>query len=100
MKIFIHLLIAISVITAPVAASSFKSSSIRASDGRLIRKGDTKAEVLRSLGQPDDKQVDSLGVNTGSSSGVTRETWTYHINNIIYTLTFSGNNVERVDWDR
>lgn len=62
-------------VAAPAQACGF-----RLADGKLLKCGMPRIEVLALAGQPEVKDVETLGVDTGEPvSGETVETWSYRL---------------------
>lgn len=82
---------------ATAFAASWETSNFRTPNGQLVRVGMTSAEVIRNAGKPDDKKVISHGLATDGAVGLTREAWTYRLADGIYTLTFAGTQLEKIE---
>ena len=62
-------------VAAPAQACGF-----RLADGKLLKCGMPRIEVLALAGQPEFKDIETLGVDTGEPvSGETVETWSYRL---------------------
>jgi len=77
-------------------AASWETSSLRTSGGGLVRLGMTRQEVLKELGQSPRTRPAAHNVVTGGKSGKKNSTLTYHGDDGIYTITFSGEQVVRI----
>ena len=78
-------------------AASWETSAFRTASGDLVRVGMTRAEVVKGAGQPLDKTVLSHGLAIDGQTGLTREAWTYRTGDGTYTLTFTGNRLEKIE---
>ena len=94
-RLAIVMTVALWALTA--SAASWETSSFRAPDGELVRVGMTRAEVVKHAGKPADENVISHGVTTDEAVGLTREAWTYRLPDGIYTLTFAGSKLEKIE---
>ena|SRR5690554_3965737 len=80
-----------------------ESCSFRISGGELIRCGMTKIEVMNKIGNPELRDRQSIGVNTGfGRSGKSAEAWSYVVKGDIggeyyLTVLFSGNKVVEIE---
>lgn len=74
MKLCISLIM-LFIFSAPVSACGF-----RLADGKLLKCGMPRIEVLALAGQPEFKDIETLGVDSGEPvSGETVETWSYRL---------------------
>lgn len=74
MKLCISLIM-LFIFAAPVSACGF-----RLADGKLLKCGMPRIEVLALAGQPEFKDIETLGVDNGEPvSGETVETWSYQL---------------------
>jgi len=74
MKLCISIIVLI-VFAAPASACGF-----RLADGKLLKCGMPRIEVLALAGPPEFKDIETLGVDTGEPvSGETVETWSYRL---------------------
>jgi hypothetical protein len=62
----------VSLLLSNAALAWHASSSIRAPDGKLITRGDTKAETMLRLGQPVNRDTETVGSTSGSVAGTPR----------------------------
>lgn len=63
------------VVAVPAQACGF-----RLADGKLLKCGMARIEVVALAGQPEYKDVETLGVDTGEPvHGETTETWSYRL---------------------
>ena len=85
------------VVGTAAMAASWETSSFRTASGDLVRVGMTRAEVIKSAGQPLEKSILSQGLAIDGQAGVTREAWTYRTGDGTYTLTFVGTRLEKVE---
>lgn len=80
-----------------------ESCSFRIKGGDLIRCGMTKIEVMDKIGNPDMRDRQSVGVNTGyGRGGRSAEAWSYVVRGDIggkyyLTVMFSGNKVVEIE---
>jgi hypothetical protein len=80
-----------------------ESCSFRIKGGDLIRCGMTKIEVMDKIGNPDMRDRQSVGVNTGfGRGGRSAEAWSYIVRGDIggkyyLTVLFSGNKVVEIE---
>ena len=79
-----------------LSSGSYSDNSFRTVDGRLLRTGMNRIEVLSLVGQPYSKDVESYGINIDEhSGGRTIETWSYVLQSTIggwflVSLTLEG----------
>ena len=74
MKLGISLIVFF-LFTMPAQACGF-----RLADGKLLKCGMPRIEVLALAGQPDFKDIETVGVDNGEAvSGETVETWSYRL---------------------
>ncbi|MDN7123455.1 hypothetical protein J6I90_01000 [Pseudidiomarina sp. 1APP75-32.1] len=84
-------------------SSPAESCSFRIKGGDLIRCGMTKIEVVDKIGNPDRRNWQSLGVNSGNGrGGVSAEAWSYIVRGDIggehyVTVLFSGSKVVEIE---
>jgi hypothetical protein len=83
--------------SATAHTASWETSSFRTTRGDLVRTGMTRAEVVKSAGEPLSKTVISQGVSLDDKSGETREAWTYRTTDGTYTLTFTGTRLDKIE---
>lgn len=70
----------LTVIAALVFSAQSAACGFRLDDGKLLRCGMTRIEVMSLAGEPVSKDVDTLGVDTGEvGKGETVETWSYRL---------------------
>ena len=72
-------------------------------DGKLIRIGDSKAEVSVLAGEPDSKENVRKAVDIGDEKkGVRVDVWRYNITDKkkIYIIHFRDNKVSKIQWER
>lgn len=63
------------VVAVPAQACGF-----RLADGKLLKCGMPRVEVLALAGQPEYKDVETVGIDTGEQArGETTETWSYRL---------------------
>lgn len=75
------LLTCISISTLIVSAQA-SACGFRLSNGKLLSCGMPRIEVLALAGQPQAKDVETLGVDTGEPiQGETKEKWSYQLKN-------------------
>lgn len=84
---------------AAMLSTAAYGCSFRVKGGDLIRCGMSKIEVMDKIGQPDLRETESVGVNTGyGRGGRSAEAWSYVTRGDIggkyyVTVYFSGNKV-------
>jgi hypothetical protein len=83
--------------TSAGLASSWETSSFRTANGQLVSKGMAMPEVLRDAGEPLTRQQVSQGISTGDKVGLSVEVWTYRGGDGVYTVTFTGTRVTRIE---
>lgn len=99
-KFVIHLTCAVGLVLAglvPVTATSWETSTMRAPGGGLVRVGMSRQEVLKELGQPLRIRAVARGASSGGKSGKKNSASTYRGTDGLYTITFSGDAVVRID---
>ena len=77
--------------------ASWETSGFRTAKGKLIQSGMLMTEVRQDAGEPLDRQVTSVGVNSDGKTGEQREVWTYRGSDGVYSLTFSGNRLTKIE---
>ncbi|WP_417680875.1 hypothetical protein [Pseudidiomarina aquimaris] len=99
MKWLLMTLTGILMLYSPTA----ESCSFRIKGGDLIRCGMTKIEVMDKIGNPDMRDRQSIGVNTGFGRGSkSAEAWSYIVRGDIggtyyLTVLFSGSKVVEIE---
>ncbi|WP_411360327.1 hypothetical protein [Pseudidiomarina salilacus] len=99
MKWLLIVAVSVLVLYSPIA----ESCSFRIKGGDLIRCGMTKIEVMDKIGNPDMRDRQSIGINTGfGRGGRTAEAWSYVVRGDIggeyyLTVMFSGNKVVEIE---
>ena len=84
-------------------ATQASACGFRLSDGKLLRCGMTRIDVLSLAGEPVAKDVETLGVDIGEPvKGTTVETWSYRLKGDIggeylVSLTLKGGKVSAID---
>ena len=74
-----------------VLAGSWETTSLRAPGGGLVSIGMTRQEVIRELGEQ--RQAEGTKGKSSTRSG----RWVYRGADGVYTLTFSGDRLSRID---
>ncbi len=77
--------------TGAALAGSWETSSLRAPGGGLVRLGMTRQEVIQELGGL--RQTEGKRGKSSARSG----RWVYRGTDGVYTLTFSGDRLSRID---
>ena len=93
--------------SAIMALSSWSAQacSFRLSSGKLLSCGMPRIEVLALAGQPEAKDIETLGVDTGEPvKGETIETWSYTLkndmgNDYLVSLTLQAGKVTAI-WSK
>jgi hypothetical protein len=80
-----------------VLAASWETSSFRTRNGQLVTKGMLIPEVLRDAGEPQSRVQVSQGIDTGKQHGESVEVWTYRGSDGVYTITFAGTRVTKIE---
>lgn len=89
--------VAAALLVTVAYAASWETPSFRSTNGEVVRIGMTRAEVVKLAGPPADKTVISHGIATADQVGLTHEDWTYRLADGIYTLTFAGTKLEKIE---
>ncbi|HWR88373.1 MAG TPA: hypothetical protein VN277_08135 [Acidiferrobacterales bacterium] len=84
------------LMTSAAIAASWETSAMRAPGGGLIRIGMTRQEVLKELGQPQRTHASMHNTAAGGKSGKKGGSLTYHGDDGLYSITFSGERVVRI----
>ena len=70
----------ISLIVLLLFAVPAQACGFRLADGKLLKCGMPRIEVLTLAGQPEFKDIETLGIDNGEAVSVeTIETWSYHL---------------------
>ena len=85
------------LVASAAFAGTWETSGFRTANGQLVRVGMTKAEVRVDAGAPTDKGKTQVKNSSGSGKRGGGEVWTYRGSDGIYSVSFIGDRVARIE---